>query len=244
LSTSSRACIFCGDGLVTREDAWPVWLVKQVGKSNIRVRVGGRRARSYTTNRIEQKVGCACRPCNNGWMSQLESITKPILGPVVSGQELGLTGLGQATLAIWALKTLMVFDWMDERYWRQEERYLLRTEPAAILSSVMVVAADYSGTSKANARPHCRTIAKLGGEDTGIPMFRGVLTVGRALFMVDADRYKERTGRNGIVWPPRHFDRTVLLGHPQSAAIMWPPPRSIDDQAFLEFIDASPGAEG
>lgn len=154
-------------------------------------------------------------------MSRLENVAKPILTPIVQGAPIGL---------------VMIFDWLGERYWRPDERWLLREDPLALLSNVMVVAADHTGNARATVQPSHQTIAKLGGENTGIPMFRGIMTVGRALFMVQADRYKEATGRNGIVWPPKHYDRTVLLQRPGAPGISWPPPQSIDDEAFREFI--------
>lgn len=130
-----RTCIFCGRRPVTKEDAWPVWLVEHVGRGRIRVTRGsGARAKTHVSNRIVQRVSCACRECNNGWMGNLESLTKPILSPMVDGVPTELTGLSQAVLSVWAVKTLMVFDSIGDNYWRQDERDLLRRNHGALLA--------------------------------------------------------------------------------------------------------------
>lgn len=173
-------------------------------------------------------------------MSVLENLTKPILAPMVDGSTIELSRDARTILSTWALKTLMVFDSQADRYWRQDEREAFRNRPADVLSQCMIVAADYSGSAKANAQPSRRLIRRLSGEITDIPSFRGVLTVGRALMMVDTNRYKEQTGRDSLMLPPRHFDRTVHLGDVRVMPVTWPPAPPIDDEAFLEFTDAVP----
>ena len=125
--TRMRGCIFCGASPVTKEDAWPVWLIEKVGRSRLIASMTGPNARApYSTNRIEQRAGCACRECNNGWMSDLERLTKSILGPMVDGSSTQVSGDAQLVLAAWMLKTLMVFDWViGNEYWRQEEREVM-----------------------------------------------------------------------------------------------------------------------
>lgn len=221
---------------MTKEDAWPVWLVDHVGRGRIRVTRGsGAEAKTHPSNRIVQRVSCACRECNNGWMSNLEGLTKPILSPMVDGVPAELTGFSQAVLSVWAVKTLMVFDSIGDNYWRQDERDLLRRDHGALLSKCTVVAADYSGTWKATAQPTRQKIGRLSGESTEIPFFRGILQVGRVILMVEADRYQESTGRLGWVLPPQHYEKTILLGGPASPAQDWPPPRSMDDDMFMAF---------
>jgi len=231
-----RSCIFCGLTPVTKEDGWPVWLVNHVGRGRLRVTRGsGANARTHMSDRIVQRVSCACRECNNGWMSNTEALTKPILSPMADGLPSELTGLSQAILSVWAVKTLMVFDSIGDSYWRQDERDLLRRDHGALISKCIAVAADYSGTWKATAQPKRQRIARLSGEATEIPSFRGILQVGRVILRVDADRYQESTGRVGWALPGPHYDKTILLGGPASATQAWPPPESLDDRMFLEF---------
>jgi hypothetical protein len=234
-----RNCIFCGGGPVTKEDAWPVWLVEQVGRSRLIASMTGPNARpAYRTDRIEQRAGCTCQQCNNGWMSDLEQLTKPILGPMVDGKALTLSGLQQAILAAWMLKTLMIFDWvMGENYWRDDERHLMsRRQPGQALAGSSTYAAQYVGTYTALAYPRHQTVRRLGGEDTGIPIFSGILIAGQAMLWLQTNRYKETTGRDNVLWPPKHFDRLISLGGPESAAISWPPTKSLDDSALTEFL--------
>src|SRR2546426_2282103 len=85
-----RACMFCSStqGL-NREDLWPVWVVDLVIQER--------------TSRIEQMLNpggapvvyggkwvkgrCVCENCNGGWMSTLESATKPILQPMITDSD-------------------------------------------------------------------------------------------------------------------------------------------------------------
>jgi hypothetical protein len=216
-----RACIFCRSTPVTKEHAFPQWLVRLVGTMPVRVTVRtSTAAREYLGNKIELKVGCACAACNNGWMSSLESQAKPILTPMVLGERAELDDEQQALVALWAIKSVMVFDHLDGPvgpYFRQEEREVFRDDPWTVRKGCMVVAGCYGGNLKASARPGRTTTGRLSGEDTGIPMLRSTLTVGRLLLMVDTDRYREITGREGLVWPPPHFDKTLLLGGPGRA---------------------------
>lgn len=157
-----RSCIFCGAGPVTKEDAWPVWLVEHIGRSRlIASMVGGKRA-PYRTDRIVQRVGCACRKCNNGWMSDLEGLAKPILLPLVDGKPVQILGIDQAIIAAWMLKTLMVFDSIDRQYWRQAERDLMHQRKfGPALGDSLTAAAHYIGSYKAFAYPRRQTVRRL-----------------------------------------------------------------------------------
>jgi hypothetical protein len=79
-------------------------------------------------------------------------------------------------------------------------------------------------------------VHRLSGENTGIPVFSGVLTVGKALLWLQHDRYREITGRERWLWPPKHYDRFSILNGPDSASVEWPPAHAIDDAALQEFL--------
>jgi hypothetical protein len=112
-------CAFCGSrGPLTKEDAWPRWLNKQLPPSapgtaldlslqgNEVVRASRRTVTSYNTAR----VAGFCKACNNGWMSELEMRAAPLLLPMIRGQRTSLDPKEQAVVAEWVTKTALVFD--------------------------------------------------------------------------------------------------------------------------------------
>lgn len=64
----------------------------------------------WKSQKPEQKVKYVCGTCNNGWMSQLESRTKPIVEDIFRSQPLDLDSVSQLTLATWSVKSAMVFE--------------------------------------------------------------------------------------------------------------------------------------
>lgn len=56
------------------------------------------------------KVRCVCEVCNNGWMSMLEGLAKPIVGPLVADLSFDLRWTDQTLIAFWLIKTAMVFE--------------------------------------------------------------------------------------------------------------------------------------
>lgn len=62
--------------------------------------------------------GQICEPCNNGWLSRLESAVKPILAPMaVDGKTTELDASAQKSLATWAVKTALLLEFaIRQRY--------------------------------------------------------------------------------------------------------------------------------
>lgn len=112
-------CAFCGSrGPLTKEDAWPRWLNRQLPLSapgtaldlslqgNEVVRASRRTVTSYNTAR----VAGFCKACNNGWMSGLETRAAPLLLPMIRGQRTSLRPEEQAVVTEWVTKTALVLD--------------------------------------------------------------------------------------------------------------------------------------
>ena len=117
---SRRRCLFCGsvDGL-TREHVWPRWIVDVLPDGHrwtTRTRVGlvdgqphvetgepyGARDSCSWTARV------ACGECNNGWMSRLEEEAKPVIGPLLRGEDLAVDGVTSSSISRWCVKTAIV----------------------------------------------------------------------------------------------------------------------------------------
>lgn len=107
-------CRFCGatDRKITNEHVWPEWLadflpgMPPLGQAERwSSGVGHERFRQPF---LSATVRVFCEECNSGWMSDLENVAKPIVGPMVTGQALELDAAAQEIVANWvALKGLV-----------------------------------------------------------------------------------------------------------------------------------------
>ncbi len=130
--TDPRACIFCGQRPLTDEHVWPQWLsgVISLGKMVDVSRASGAEGvantrQSWTAPPFTTTVKRVCERCNTGWMSRLEDSAKPLLTPMISGQSAVLSPDDQRVVAIWAFKTILMFQWThaDREVYVPQEHY-------------------------------------------------------------------------------------------------------------------------
>lgn len=115
-----RTCIFCNSFRISDEHFWPEWchhlFERGVNDSYRQFQedtIPGRRPRKRHDrtrggNIVTKAIRCVCKPCNNGWMSQLESAAKPILAPMIEGKSRTLDADQRRTLASWVALKVMV----------------------------------------------------------------------------------------------------------------------------------------
>jgi len=135
-------CIFCGKPADSNEDAFPKWLIEMMdewysqkfgpdGRPMPDVLawtdgIGGKSEIRLQTFKIV--IRCVCRPCNNGWMSEIQNEhAKPVITRLLKGGSHLLDRQDCTSLAIWAVMTSMVLDVRnepDERRFTDEERCL------------------------------------------------------------------------------------------------------------------------
>jgi hypothetical protein len=112
-------CIFCGGTPTNREHVWPRWSHKYISKTKRKWHsLHAVEHKDRTDFRIikhpgdphDWQVKCVDERCNNGWMRRLEDKARPMLIPLLRGDE-GRRYLGkkeQQTIATWiALKTFV-----------------------------------------------------------------------------------------------------------------------------------------
>ena len=108
-----RYCIFCGDRASTKEDAWPLWLMR-LFPANLTGTMDAQRGRkvlqSWQSIGPKLTVKYICARCNNGWMSQLEQQVKPIVEAIFSQESVLINSRQQAILGAWAVKNAMVLE--------------------------------------------------------------------------------------------------------------------------------------
>ena len=108
-----RSCIFCGKYGLTREDAWPLWLMRKFPIKPTGImegQIGNKALPPWRQISPELKVKFICKDCNNGWMSRLEDCVKPILEPIFNQDTFLINYQQQSVLSAWAVKTTMVLE--------------------------------------------------------------------------------------------------------------------------------------
>ncbi|WP_421996975.1 hypothetical protein [Reyranella sp.] len=111
-------CIFCGATPTTDEHIFSRWTHKYM----LPAKPG--KAKSYVAvKHIDRVVGanfklpgpirdwqirCVCGPCNNGWMSQLDTAVEPLMMPLILGQQTRLFEKQCEQIAAWAVMKSMV----------------------------------------------------------------------------------------------------------------------------------------
>jgi hypothetical protein len=87
-----------------------------------------------STRYIHLTTPLPCPRCNNGWMSDLEKASKPILVPLMHGVTSILTPRDQIIIALWLVKTAMVYD-LDAEKRAPRPRYFESQEMRAFAST-------------------------------------------------------------------------------------------------------------
>lgn len=118
-------CAFCRRevSLKPPEHVWPDWIRKHQpdhGRSaRQRLSVSHKTGRAYDIENFkasERKMEIVCAQCNGTWMSDLESLASPILGPMIEGNPSRLRVKQQAIVAFWALKTVMMLQFTRPKH--------------------------------------------------------------------------------------------------------------------------------
>lgn len=105
--------MFCGDRASSKEDAWPLWLLRRLnlgGPGRVDAERGIQAPRSWRVLNPGIKVKFVCTRCNNGWMSRLENCAKPIIEALLGDTTVAPKPADRSLLAIWAIKNAMVFE--------------------------------------------------------------------------------------------------------------------------------------
>lgn len=149
--SDKRTCIFCRTGVVTREHVWPEWLAKEISartKDLVYHAFRGNEDVVRDTPVLDGVVKRVCKSCNEGWMSDLETESKPILLPLVFGDKpnVQLSPNDQRVLATWALKTAIVADFFGKEPYLPSSVYRQLFEKRCPPKTCLVFVSAYGGT--------------------------------------------------------------------------------------------------
>jgi hypothetical protein len=117
-------CLFCGTagaGVLSKEHVIPKWLLLHLNlppNDQMFYGVADSTSGELTRQRVHSSFtfveGRVCeKNCNNGWMRRLENAAKPILVPLIDGQQppSELSSAGRTIVAKWTAKTAYVHSW-------------------------------------------------------------------------------------------------------------------------------------
>jgi hypothetical protein len=107
-----RTCLFCDNPARSREHVLPHWILQRPGINQpIHHQIGKDPTILLPTPHL--KVKAVCKTCNEGWMSGLETDNIPLIGSLMQDIALSLDGLQQYKIALWAIKTAMVSEFVS-----------------------------------------------------------------------------------------------------------------------------------
>jgi hypothetical protein len=127
-----RKCAFCPSTKLTQEHVWGDWvngILPPTRFTTIRKTSFEDEGTPWKTIGLQQTAGVACRACNNGWMSDLETNeAKPAMADMIRyGGAVSLLPRGIASLSAWAFKMSVIANFVgklrDEPYFGDYERY-------------------------------------------------------------------------------------------------------------------------
>jgi hypothetical protein len=244
---AGKKCIFCGDPVGSGEHLLPDWLKhsktidhtqvnhtqSQTFMEVVRVRDDSaviipnfdeKRRGGAATNRKEPVV---CGPCNNGWMSNLENKTKPILLPMIDDESRALNEEDQRTIARWADKVVMVVETTGPKSavttHQDRLRVMDESQPRPALRTQLWI--GRTEHSPRLAHP-LHTYLKVGGSNGEIEKLRvDVLILGYVCLVVTGS--ESRVYEPAPIFADQMSDRLVRIWPITSQSVQWPPPATM-----------------
>lgn len=237
-----RMCMFCREKASTREDAWPLWLMKRFPVSStarIDAERSGRNLGKWSTAKPKLQVKRLCRSCNNGWMSRLENEAKPALVSILDDEPKELDASDQTTLARWAVKTAMVLDAVDSNrpwFYSEDERQLMRVALALPKRTSVWIA---KCVDQPNVYSAAKDLWTTPGDD-GIHAFATTMAFGSLALQVVSIRTPAAIPENiAVTYDVREglWDQTLVQVWPTSQnSRAWPPCYGLASECGLDAL--------
>jgi hypothetical protein len=238
-----RTCIFCEGPASSKEDAWPLWLMRQL-EADEAGRVEAQRGRqapySWRTAKGKLQVKFVCTSCNSGWMSQLENRVKPIVEGLLSDIRMTFDSSDQTSLAMWAVKNAMVFEALRpaETPWfftNSERKVLRESQQLPPLTSVWIAkcvefagpytfACDLAGDAEISGDPVRTFVITMGFGSLAIQVLVGKLT----------SSIPQRSTITGDLRPGPWDQVTIQIWPVQSERVSWPASMGLSGERGLD----------
>lgn len=243
-----KTCLFCGPTTapITGEDAWPLWIGRVLEPRLINVKATYHRAqhgkpkRTWTSTQMTQRVNDVCKVCNNGWMSGLEEQTIPLIAScMLDGTPKRWDFAAQYTLAIWAIKMAMVFEFVlpfesAGPFFTAAERasFMNSLEPPAITVGVWFGAYYDKGLmNSVNYRAERLSPTRVAKRNYAVmDAYVATFSIGLVSFQVASMRLNV----DGVGHPPepRGFSKALVSVFPTRDLRRWPPRLKFDNDGI------------
>jgi hypothetical protein len=249
-------CIFCGEPFGpsrqrSDEHAAPKWcgeILPDRGQAEHKHVVETAEGRDEQDQGIRDPfttvAGDICKPCNNGWMEELEDWAKRWLAKPITGQRRSLRYWRQALAASWAIKTAMVWECVsptDQMITAGALRIFHQLQRPS--GNQQVWTARYSGSDPHSFR---RTVASVigsrpeGASDPDNPhAYLITLSIGELAFVIFG--YLLAPPMPNVTLPQRFASKLVQIWPLATEIVEWPPAHALDD-ADLDAVVRSLGA--
>lgn len=233
----TKECLFCPNPANSKEDMWPLWILRRVDTREPIRRTVGKNAPHHTISR-KIKIKSVCKKCNNEWMSNLENQCIPVIGSLLEDISFILDREYQLLLSLWAVKVAMVLDSVEEN----SKKFYLKTDCENLRNNKDIP----PGTTIWMGRYFGRSLHTGGVNFTALDKSVPVadcstmaIVVGHLVLEVFSIRYRPEY-RNRIVRIEPHQGRwnelLVPIWPTTSDHASWPPP--------LSFTNSGPSSIG
>lgn len=233
----ARLCLFCDNNAGSREHLWPKWIIARGHYGPLRHQI---RKNEAIIIRPELTIRTVCQPCNNGWMSKLESDCIPVIGSMLQGLSVPLSQEQQELISVWAMKTAMMMDSIkgrdaEKRFYTHNECEQLRLQRATPNETRIWLGHYISEGLGGFGTDFTVVAAELGMQ----PVARGIATtivVGHlALQVVTVHSFPEHLGRNisDVQSKAADWQSQLIQILPLSRYTSWPPKVPFDNKGRL-----------
>lgn len=246
-----KACLFCGVvGPLNGEHIYGDWL-RNLGYTGEGVREiipgDGSQPIIQSGGPFSKKLKVVCYPCNNEWMSGMETAAQPLLTAMFNaqGSSVRLDETAQLALARWAFKTVVVAAQVDrsDPFPLAHRREFHQTDRPPHHSQIRIGTASIPtlqrGEQLAEFRFEPRTVTiNRAGQSVSFPFYRASFRLLTVVF--DILGYVAETDMVNID-PDDDLKRALLpLWPAEYPRIWWPPVTSLDLIGGVPGLTAGP----
>jgi hypothetical protein len=183
-------------------------------------------------------------------MSVLESEAKPLLAPMIKGQQQTLDGPAQLLVATWVVKTFMVLDEVlgSTHPFVEQSRALLRREERPSEDAWVFIAGINSSVGPLRFTHAAAHVEQEGSGLAYFDVYTGQIG-GLVLQCVVTDvpvSTADRWGSERSSEFPAELERLdfeIGIFPPRRESISWPSPELLDDQMFVRYVQRLRGGD-
>jgi hypothetical protein len=191
------------------------------------------KAKEWESDGPSLATGSVCLECNNGWLSELETVASPIIGPLLLGEPTSLTTEEQRVVSFWSYKTVLLLQMIRAKEDRPiparrfREAFELGRPPADVRIWLGLPHGN-------NAMHEGSTEINLANDRHAVPGFFTAVAIGRLLILCAG---RLRSGPEQLRIGHKTDPRIAIDIWPASLrARYWPPPEPVADLRLKALV--------